>query len=458
MVFVKNSATNLLGICDPLNGDTIMPCVMSYDNEIKKWKLKSLKFENNPILNGNITNSDDSFTWKNGVSEGLLRYSPTLEEYIRIIDNNKDTTLTSQIDYCSTKLYKDIRSACLEYIVYAKSYSIEDIKSLRELDSLQNNALVEELKVWNTDIKDTTIKSRDRIDVIEDEDIHRLLSIITQNMYLYVLKDRILQKDFPSIFTLVNYHNILYHSSVPFVTGTYNLYNNISININDSILEYSIGSSVCGDDVIDERCFAWYNLFITLCYMDNSYNVQLFVDRFQKQHDLIKEYVDKLSNITDNLETLNNLSRNMLKELEQTKDVELGVKSLLELYNERETIKDEIESLSDFRLTENMRKTINEDIAFNKFSKEVLDTLFNILENKICNIYNDVFKKICMHLISTRSIRGYNVEEDYNRLLKINAFHDGYYNYIMNLNKTSSELSELIGELNEKLSKIVNKL
>lgn len=458
MVYVKDSTKNLLGICDPLNGDTIMPCVMSYDNEIKRWKLKSLKFENNPILNGNITNIDSSFTWKNGVSEGFLKYSPTLEEHIRKINNNKDTTLTSQIDYYSTKLYKDIRSACLEYIVYAKPYSIEDIKSLRILDSLQNNALAEELKVWNTDIKDTTIESRDRIDVIEDEDIHRLLSIITQNMYLYVLKDRILQKDFPSIFTLANYHNILYHSSVPFITGTYNFKNNISININDSISEYSIGSSVCGDDVIDERCFAWYNLFITLCYMDNSYNVQLFVDRFQKQLDLKKEYVDKLSNITDNLENLNKLSRNILKELEQTNNVELGVKSLLELYNERETIKDEIESLSDFRLTENMRKTIDEDIAFNKFSKEVLDTLFKILENKICNIYNDVFKNICMHLISTRSIRGYNVEEDHNRLVKINAIHDGYYNSIMNVNiersKTSSELSELIEKINEMLSEM----
>ena len=458
IVDVKDLNTNLLGVCDPISGDTIMPCVYSYNEENKIWELKSYKFKNNPILNGESRTSDGAFVWEDGVAEGLLGCQPTLEEYIRKIErkySDKDTLLSSHINYYSTQLYKEIRSASLEYIVDAKPYSLDDIKSLMILDSLQNVALKAELKKWNPEIKDIELKNRDRIDAIVDDDIHMLLSVITQNMYLYILKDRIQQKDFPSVFTLLRYQYILYFSSVPGFSSTHSLISNLNTNINGKTSTLSIGSSIHSNDIINEKCFAWYNLFISLCSSDNSYNAQLFVDRLSNK-DKIKEYTKELSGIVDEQKDLNNKTENVISELGKNKDVEFGLKSLAGLLKDRKTINDKIKSTtSNIDVTLEKRKIIDEDIAFNRFSKEVLDTLFYILEKKPYNIYNGLFEDICEFLISTRNLRGYNVDSENKRFTEINNTRYEYYNSIMNI---ESEVSEMLEAQQEQINKYIEAL
>lgn len=458
MVYVKEPTANLLGICVPIDGDTIMPCVMSYDEEIKKYKLCSQKFEDNPILNGDSATICGSFTWKNGVAKGKLGYFPTLEEHIRIIKDNRDTlSLSKEINYYSNELYQEIRSACLDYIINAKTYSLKDVKSFGILDSLQNKAFEEELKKWDTNIKDTIIDNRDRIDVIEDKDIHRLLSIITKSLYLYVLKDRILQKDFPSIFTLENFYYILYYSSVPGFSRNYNLSSIMNINVGGINQNLSIGTWVCSDDVINEKCFAWYNLFIKLCEMDIFYNHQIFVDKIHKQYgreefEKYEKYEKYMSNYLSRLKSLNNRSEILLEELKQNEEPIFGIRSLLALINDKNVLMDEMkESISDFIFTAEECEAINEDIAFNKYSKRLLDVFFNILEKKTYNIYSDVFENICMFLISARYIRGYNIEEEHERFVNIGDIHDGFYDSLMSIDPMMSESLENVKELSRQI-------
>lgn len=460
MVYVKDSNTNLLGACDPIDGDTIMPCVMAFDEENKKWKLKSYKFKENPILNGDTRTNDDVFTWEDGVAEGRLEYRSTLEEYIRKVEkecsDKEDTLLLSNINYYSTQLYKEIRNASLKYIVEAKPYSLDDIKSLRILDSLQNVALKDELKRWNPEIKDIELKNRNWIDKIDDDDIHKLLSVITQNMYLYVLKDRIVHEDFPSVFTLLRYQSILYFSSVPGLSYTLNFTSNLNAEINGKTSTLSFGSSIYSNDIINEKCFAWYYLFISLCTTDYSYNAQLFSDRFSKK-DKLEECLKELSGINDKKKDLNY----KISKLGENGDVELGLKSIIGLLEENKTINDEFKStISNIDIILDNRKIeiMYEDAAFNRFSKEVLDTLFYILERKACNIYNGLFEDICKFLILTRNLRGYNVDVEKKRFAEINNAQNIFYNSIMN---TESEVLKMLEENQEQINKIketINKI
>lgn len=455
MVYVKDLNTNLLGVCDPKDGGTIMPCVMAYDEENKTWELKSYKFKENPILNGASSTSDGTFTWKDGVAEALLAYPPTLEEYIREIEKKyietKDTLLL--FNYYSTQLYKEIRNASLEYIVDAKPYSLDDIKSLRIVDSLQNLALQEELKRWNPEIKDRELKDRDWIDVIDDDDIHKLLSVITQNMYLYVLKDRIAHDDFPSVFTLHRFQYILYFSSVPRVRMNFHMKSNYEVGINGKTSKLSFRSLVSSNDIINEKCFAWYHLFIALCAMDSGYNAQLFQDRLLND-DKIEEYIKELSGLCDKLKDHNDKVQNAISKFGENGDVELGYKSLVGLLAEYKTINDKVKStVSNIDITSENRNIIDEDIAFNSFSKEVLNTLFYILEKKLCNMYNGLFEDICKFLISTRNVRGYNVDVEKKRFAEIQNVQNGVYNSLTNL---ESEVEALQEEINKYKKEILN--
>ncbi len=447
LVTVEDSTKTLEGFCDPIDGKTIAPCVFSPGG-----KIKSSKFTENPIIGGKSSNLDNSFKWEDGVAEGVIRYTPTVEEHIRRI--NEDTSsLSAQMDYYSPQLYQEIRNMCLEYIVEAKPYTLDDFKTLDKLDSLQHIALQEELKSWDINKKDSLVRNskvyvRDRIDVIVDDDIYKLLSIITKNLYIYVLKDKIVQKQFPEIFTLLNYYYILYFHSVPGMDTNFNLNSNVSIRTDSSSFSTSDSILVNDDDIINLKCYAWYHLFRSLITTDiNSYA--------QKIQDAVQYSTTTIDAIIAEMSKSDFSSKVLLGNFFKSLDGNLGIQSLTKIMEDYENAKNQtLSPLSEALLSLESIKTIQNETGFDRFSREVLDTLLPILENKPNNIYYSTLKDICEYLLISRTFRGYDIETEHKRLTKVNEIKSGFYNSTMEMDSSLQESTSRFVEVLDLANKL----
>ena len=438
IAIVENPKTKLLGICDAISGDTIMPC--RFVSHQKRLMLKSAKFPENPIAFNGYTNLDGSFKWDNGICLAELNFRPLLEEYIREIDKKeeyikeindktKDSCLQDCINYYSVQLLKEIRKVCIEYIVNAKPYEINDLNSLNILDSLQYIALKKEISTLNEGGQ-----LRDKIDLMEDNKLQELLESITKCYYIYILKDRILKKDYTSIFAYTNVHLILYMSNIPRVIIQYRANHEINIMINDYNFKQNFTLNVLTEDIEKKRCYAWYNMFIDLCYSDISNNTKSFensLNLFSNPNDVLDKLkeignlVDKQNNIIETLnDTTNTTSLNKISNKEK---ILSSLKEMVNKLNSVQKIENEIKEIKDSLPTIENSNDINiNDEKFNNYSNLVINAMLDILEKKPYNMYKGTFEDIYKHLMVARMFHNYDITLEKERMMKIDSINDKF--------------------------------
>ena len=189
-------------------GEMLVPCnfdsINIYPGDAYGY-LSSYKFSSNSFLNRDTSNVDGTFKYKKGNIEAMLLSNPPLEAYLaKKLSSKVSTTDTlGLIGFYSAKLFKEVRQKCIDYVVEGKEYGLTDIDVISRLDSLETTLLEKELITFPSQIKQ-----------LEDNDIRKFLAIISRKMYLLILKDRINNKDYPSVFTLSQMHPLLYFTDM----------------------------------------------------------------------------------------------------------------------------------------------------------------------------------------------------------------------------------------------------
>lgn len=456
-VNVKNDTSGLKGVRNPVNGKTIIPELLSNIDGVNAY-ISSSEFKVNPIKSGHTSNTDSTFIWNKDSSRADIITFPTLEQYIEKMSNisiESLNTLDEKIDFYSAQLFSEIRLAGINYIVKAQPYSLNDIPSFQVLDSLQNIKVNNQLSHLSLDTYDTTVigigKSikRKKVEVLEDNDLIDFFSAVTRRFYLFLLKDRIYKKDFVSVFSLCNMFPTIYFTSVPLLAFKHNL--GSSIIIDNVIVQNENEVIIHSQDIIEGKCFAWYNIFVHLCLFDNSNNMERYENKLRVYKNLsdklmqlpkafnddIEEYMSYISSIIemDNLSDLESFDDYLLKKKKRRKvtpvidDVEYGIDSL-----------------------RNSIKLL--DSSFNDYCEQLYNTLLPMMEKFPNGIYNSAFEKISSCLMVTQLLRGYDIENRLDNLKSIDSSKNAYRNLLRNNNK---EFNKQTKELEEEIEGILNK-
>lgn len=433
-VYIKDDVTGLYGICNAVSGDTIIPCVVDtckYGSEIV---IKSDMFESNPINGGGWCNSDRSFMWNWGDVEATFICSPTLEEHMI----KAERSLGDSLALGASRLYNELRSLNIDYVVGAKPYLLTDVTSIGMLDSLQSLMLDKTLDdLLNSD--DTTVtrygtKYRPKLEVLTDADLYEFYSVTTRNLFLHILKDRISCADYPSVIQLLRTYPLLYFNNVPLMEMNVNYNSKAAFNNKPLITDFR--TSICSDDILAQKCFVWYKLFIHLCLTDNSANAQAFQERSQS-------HLNNLSNLLQLSPILNDL----VNDWDNIKNA--STLEQLDWYMKKVTFKQKVLDAfrpfadTDFSVAGAYAEVLELDQEFDRFSIKLIEAMLQALEKNPYGMYNSAFEDICKSLILVRLTRGYDISSELEKIKKINKGKNEYYD-------TLTSLGEVIGISNSK--------
>lgn len=200
-IAARDSAS--IRVLNAKNGDTLLPYATRYSNQ-NTIEIESHCFIINPILSGRTTNTDKTFTWDSigKKSTASIISIPTLEEDIYKLSNAPKTNDTEeQIRRYAAKTFLSLRNNCIKYAIRGSNYSLSDIEYIDELKSCQDSLLKTELEKLSITAKNTS-SFDSPIDKFEDKDLISFYSAITRSMFIYILRDRVLRKDYTSVFTL----------------------------------------------------------------------------------------------------------------------------------------------------------------------------------------------------------------------------------------------------------------
>lgn len=444
-----------LGVFYASDGDTIIPCCISVnDSLLSKGKYP---FYNNgavlietpcdisPFANDTmIENSSQSLKW-NRQSRKLtakIPTPPTLEQYLHRKLNkglSKNSTLNDSIDYYAASLFREMRNANIRYSIEGTAYNLDALGSLQKLDSLQHIALADELREFSLSTQDTMIMSngwkvpRPRVDVLEDKDLIEFHRELTRSFLLCSIKDRAIQSDMPSMFTFVYYYMMAYFHSVPAMSMHSKFNMMINFNINRSEKSKKSEYEIHSDDILNQRLFAWSDLFHCLCLMDIGCNQDKFIKIFNNNSDLNSDLLNALNELLDELDLLNH-----------GKDHADLISEWHKIYAKLEEINDDV-----------MIKTLAVDQSLRQLKEDVFGTLLPLMKERETGIYNNAFENICKDLVLVAACRGNDIQNDTTELSNYIKEKNYFYDVICEVCESAAARNQRQKKI-EEVAKLVN--
>lgn len=481
-----------LGILYSTNGEIIVPCNIPIDSkrdsllaegyyafEASKIPIES-EFAVSPLqADAYNHNLDCSLSWNsyNHILTAYLQIVPTLEHYLhRQIrkDSSSISSFRDSIDYYAAKLFCEIRKANIDFVVKGKVYNLEALESIEILDSLQHIALSKELSNFLLDSRVTTTTSggrkysRKRIEVLEDSDLIDFHCELSRSIMLCMIKDRVLQSDMPSLFTLANCYSIAYFTSVPAMrihmrcTVLQNFTKSIKgqDKTTSKIESQKFQSYISSEDILNRRVFAWYDLFNDLCCMDMYWNLENYIhgiiSPIKKQGERLKSLFNEVEEILPILISDKTSADNIIKDSKNTADLtHLSVDDLLcklhKLYDPK-YYESMLNSLEQITLINNI---LTVDQSLKQIKDDVFSTLLPLLKERMTGIYNNAFENICKNLLLVSAMRGNDIQNNAKEFSEYLTEKHNLYNVIV---ETPEDLIREKLELEEKLKEIIKYL
>lgn len=463
-VYIKNTSVDKYGICNPINGEVVFPTIISRKDVGKNvFEATSQSLSNC----SDSCNMDSSFYRNAGIMHAKFFTSPTLEEYIFKTKgiNLKGVPLDSKINFYAVQLFEELRKANIAYLTEGKSYTINKLATWDTLDSLQQKALERDLAVLNITSIDTIWQfdrpiPRAKFDVLEDDDIHVFYKSLARSFFLCSLRDRVTHNDIPSVFSLQRLFPLLFFTSVPLMDFIYNSTTNINVQ------DYSQSPTVtiCSQDILEQKAFAWYNLFNSLCIFDISLNIPKYFEAKEKAN--IFSFLNDFSKeLDDIIRALDKNNADLKKSTSSLK--EDSINGLITAVNKfSKALKNEISTRNKLREMKNRRKvelekasfdieTFKADGSFKNMQEKVFYTLLPIMNRNTSGMYNNMFEMTCKNLMIVQIMRLYDVKMDLEEVSKYDSLRNQWYNEIRKLNDSNpSELTTLKGRIIEKLDLI----
>ncbi|MGN1158157.1 MAG: hypothetical protein ACI4TK_18455 [Agathobacter sp.] len=246
-----------LGVLYPTDGDTIIPCCIPISDGLDTLLAKKInpfthsvtiesKFSCSPFRDTSrmvlfMSNPDKSMEWRpySHVLSVLIPVLPTLEEYLHGMTNrglSNNSSLKDSIDYYAARLFCEMRDANVTFALEEKPYGLEELHSLDILDSLQHIAFFKELGKFSLEAMDTVLTGRGpnirpRVEVIEDKHLIDFHCELARSFLLCLIKDRAIQSDMPSMFTLANTYLMAFFTSVQCMHKNIHSVNNINTSL-----------------------------------------------------------------------------------------------------------------------------------------------------------------------------------------------------------------------------------
>lgn len=467
-----------LGVLYPTNGDTIIPCCNARISRDKVRFYIESKFSRSPFRDASIkSNADSSMEWRpySHVLSVLIPVLPTLEEYLHGMTNrglSNNSSLKDSIDYYAARLFCEMRDANVTFALEEKPYGLEELHSLDILDSLQHIAFFKELGKFSLEAMDTVLTGRGpnirpRVEVIEDKHLIDFHCELARSFLLCHIKDRAIQSDMPSMFTLANTYLMAFFTSVQCMHQNIHSVINFGYRLNTTdqgttisdIVNEQVKISIYSDDILNKRFFAWYDLFDCLCYMDMGYNA----DTFSKTYSIgetgdwavfedIKEELYEI--LVDPTSSVNGILKNCRNSAD-------SLSVLTELFKKMRKARDPqyYESISE-RLEKitPVIKTIEVDESLGQMKDTVLNTLTRVMENRLSGIYNNDFENICEKLILVSAFRGNDIQEDTTKLSGYLTKKDALYDLTKRAITSSNRQMQYKKEIEEKLKETIELL
>ena len=464
IVFEEDSVMGKkIGIRYSTNGETIIPCCSTCDlgtvlDEYKNARFPiRTKFETSPLNDSIKANNDGSLTWESfsRTLTAIIPTTSTLEQYLhgklsgRL---SKNSSQKDSIDYYAAKLFVEIRNANIAFATRGEVYNVNKLASLNVLDSLQHIALSNELQKFAIDtIKSrvdstTTISSRGgkiirpTIDVLEDNHLVDFHCELARSMFLCLIKDRASQSDMPSMFSLARLYLLTYFTSVPAMSVKISFNSDVAFNstINVEAKDTNVTSDkkvnnfrtieIISDDILNRRCFAWYNLFECLCTEDMAWNAKNYQNRIMKLFDDLDAYGEIQKKIIQELGPAVTSPNEVLKNCKNASDSTACLVDVLKAYKNATDSKYYESKLSELENIDLSIKTIAVDQSLKQLKDNVLNTLLPVMERNTTGVYNNDFENICINLINVSAMRGNDITNDIVRISKYRsnkyALHD----------------------------------
>lgn len=438
-VKIKDPTSNLFGLLNPINGDTIIPCVCSYTNTNSSYIIiRSEYFSNNPILSGDTINLDSSFKWANSQVEARLVCNAPLEEAITTLSK---TTLSkndeASINFYSAKVFTSLREKCINYVTKGQTFTIYDIDYINQLTSKYKSLLENEL----------TKLSSCNIDKVEEKDICSFHSILAKSMFIFVLRNAIQKEDFTNVFCLTNtFPNILC-----ILPTTYNFSLTANINTDTNSRTINIQSSALNEGIL----YAWNDLLSYLFYTDRFENFEFTSKTYQKltvptleMRDNLKRSISLLTNgidvqkiegIYDRMASDDSLSREDLVEYIKTIGTinkNMGIPELSSLLNKLRTIHEKQSKV--------LQTNTLQDPRFTEYANNIFEAITPILKNNNHNVYYNVFASLYRNLLQSCILRDVPITERLDTLMQIDSTNHLTLKLIDKYHKQRKQIDSLI--------------
>lgn len=452
---------NLYGVFSA-NGDTIIPCCMDWgDNDsiiIKNTSVFSspgmceiiVKSRINPFENDLKANEDSSLVWSRqndtlGIITGKILLPPTLEERLyRTISKklSSNSTLEDSINYYSSKLFVEIRTANIKWLLKGEKYGLENLPSLSVLEKTQHRCLEKVIKEFSSQ-KDLAMRKERRIEqIMTDQDLVELQCNIVRSMLLNSIKERCRHHDIPRIFLLHTQLLFAFFHSTPEVNIEINSASNFnirtSINGKSQSFSFPYYMNICSKDVFDRRAFAWYDMFNALCMQELKFNSRTFEVTYSTD-----SIIPKIEEVASALDDVSKLS----KFINGENSSKLSLNEAMDLIkiHLNMTTPDYWQSKRDkMNVAVKLPSHLNEDVQFERLRKLVCNSLLNVLANRPTGVYNNCLENICRNMIIVSAFRGYNVSSDISKLCEYKQSNWRIFSDVQELDSTKILASEIL--------------
>lgn len=497
MVYESDSiVSKRFGIMYSTNGETIIPCCIPTNSQTDSLLAEGdypfsggripieSKFAASPFQADSVNkNSDNSLNWdsSNHILTAYLPVAPTLEQYLhRQIhkDSSSISSFRDSIDYYAAKLFCEMRKANIDFVLKEKVYTLEALESIEILDSLQHIALSKELSKFSLYSRDTTTTSsgwkniRKRIDVLEDKHLIGFHCELSRSFLLCLIKDRTLQCDMPSMFTLANTYLMAYFTSVPSMNihlgfeGTQNITLNI-INQNETTSKIAIKNikyDIYADDILNRRFFAYYDLFNCLCIMDMGWNSENFSNVYSNVEQLYGDLSILYEIQEEMLPILIAATTSADDIIKNSKNTANSTSLLIEHLSKFLKARDPQFYESFLNRLEKITPTIN-TLAVDQSLKQLNDDVFSILlplmKERETGLYNNDFENVCKNLILVSAFRGNDIQENTKELSEYLTEKNNLYDIVKVISSIHGNAKQVLQqkhEIEEKLKEIIKAL
>jgi hypothetical protein len=408
------------GVMNAKNGDTLLPCVLIQDTMVMRLSRASKTgyygqvqvkraFDENPS-----PNTDYQFIWDSDscVGYGILTYNPIIEQYI-YGKNGFCKGLRDSIDYYAAEVYSKLRLSTVWNYASDNICTLESLQpELNLLDSLQRIALHNEFD---------RIKGEKHIYTFKDDDFVSLFKELSREFLLCSIRDRVMSRDYTSIFSYLYDYPCVFFSDCDDLELWQAFSRGFSFNGKNIIPERTVW--LIQNDFNSGSAYPWYEEFQFLCSQDISFNAPRFEEETNQS---IRALIDVFNGI------LSDYNKGVLFDkqyLDQAKKKLEGFPARL---------------YGNYEMENNFEALIN----------DAFDCLLNVLQIDTYGLYNNAFYTICSNLILVALMRGYDVQDNKDRLNKYYAQAGVILNMISELEEGEKATMEAIALARELLNQI----